>query len=510
MVESGDYRVPRFNGELRPDKPVLSYWLMSASLRVLGTTELAVRFWSPLATAVACFGTFLIGRLLFSARAGLWAMTILATTPMMFADGTAALADALLLAFTVLATLAFVMSLVRGPRPAHWLLLTFALAGAQLTKGPVGLLPLLTIGATAWFGRRQVPLRGGYALAAATAAAASLALFLAWFVPADRATAGELFRRGFHTHLVERSLQPLEGHGATDPLRYGAYLLYYPAVVVVGFFPWTLHLGGALSALGGRRVTGVLLWSWILPPVALMTLVATKVPHYVLSIWPALALAVAGALDAARSGHLTRRDERWMRFGAWLHGGWVLACSALLIGGPRLAGRGADLAAGAVAAAILVIGAVVAIRAQMTRRYEASARAAALVAGAFLVWTAAVIVPRLDALKPVPPLARAVRERIEALPGGAPVAAFDYAEPTLHFYVGQAIGSLHDGPEVLRWAAEDGPGMLILTAGALARLEREHGPLGLERLAASRGFDFVKGRSVELVALERPARPVAP
>jgi len=457
MVESGDYLVPQFNGELRPDKPVAIYWLMSLSLRLLGPSEVAVRLWGPIATALACFCTFLIGRLLFGAHAGLWAMVVLATTPMMFVDGTAALVDGPLLACTTLATLAFVLTLVRGPRVWHWVMLTLALGAAQLTKGPVGLLPVATIAGTLWFGRRILRPGRGYVLAAGAAVGLSVLIFVAWFVPADRATAGELFRRAAGTHLAGRSIRALEGHGPSGGLQYVGYLAYYPAVIALAFFPWTLYLAGSLSALRPRRgshpAAGVILWSWILPAPILMTLVTTKIPHYVLSIWPALALAIGAALQASSRGELGSGDRRWMRLGIRVH--------------------------------------------------VSGARITAVSMAVFMIWFAAAIVPRVDALKPVPPLARAVRERTGAWPPQARVAAFGFAEPTLNFYIGRPIRVLEDPAAVDDWARRTEPGVLVLTRAALNELERDLGPLDLDAFATCSGFNFAKGREVELVALER-------
>jgi 4-amino-4-deoxy-L-arabinose transferase-like glycosyltransferase len=472
---------------------------MSVPLRLFGATETAVRLWGPVGTVVACFCTFLIGRLLFSARVGVWAMVVLATTPMMYVDGTVAMVDAVLLAFTVTATLAFVLSVVRGPRLWHWVLLTLALTGAQLTKGPVGLLPVLTIVATLWFGRRVLSLGRGYLLACGAAVVVSLALFLVWFVPADRATGGELFREAVGTHLIGRSLRAMEGHGATTPFQYMLYLVYYPAIAVAAFFPWTLYLGGSLSMIGrhrtGHPAAGVLLWSWILSTLALMSLVATKIPHYVLSIWPALALAVGAALE---NRDLARPDHVWMRAGSWSYGGFAVVCAAALIAGSW---KIAELTVvGAVGAAILLLAAVTAIRYQLTRRYVTGARFTAISMAVLMVWLSGAFVPRLDAFKPVPAIGRAVQERAQA---DAQIAAFGFEEPTLNFYVGRPIRFIDREDLVGHWARADGPGVLILTTEALDRIETAHGPLHLERFATSRGFNFVKGRSVELFALER-------
>src|SRR5262245_24564936 len=57
MLASHDYLVPTFNGEIRAQKPPFAYWLMTVSLRAFGRTELAVRFWSPIALAIAALAT---------------------------------------------------------------------------------------------------------------------------------------------------------------------------------------------------------------------------------------------------------------------------------------------------------------------------------------------------------------------------------------------------------------------------------------------------------------------
>jgi 4-amino-4-deoxy-L-arabinose transferase-like glycosyltransferase len=49
MLVRADWVMPTFNGQLRPDKPILFYWLLMASYRVFGMTSFAVRCWSALA-----------------------------------------------------------------------------------------------------------------------------------------------------------------------------------------------------------------------------------------------------------------------------------------------------------------------------------------------------------------------------------------------------------------------------------------------------------------------------
>src|SRR5690349_18040554 len=82
MASSGQWLYPTFNGELRPDKPILIYWLMAASVRAFGASEWAVRGWAPVALAVTAGLVWSIGRRFLSPSAALLAVLVLATAPL--------------------------------------------------------------------------------------------------------------------------------------------------------------------------------------------------------------------------------------------------------------------------------------------------------------------------------------------------------------------------------------------------------------------------------------------
>ena len=139
MLASGQYLVPTFNGELRPQKPILIYWLMTLSLGALGKSELAVRMWSPIAIAVAALATFAIGRRWWSPRVGLVAMVIVALTPLTLVEGVAATTDAVLLA-SITVAMAIVAQVLDRPRWWHAAALGVAFGAGLLTKGPVAVI----------------------------------------------------------------------------------------------------------------------------------------------------------------------------------------------------------------------------------------------------------------------------------------------------------------------------------------------------------------------------------
>lgn len=82
MIRSHNYFLPTINGVVDFDKPLLSHWLMVASVRIGGLNETMLRLPGALAAAGTVFIVFLIGRRLFSARTALFAGLILVTSPM--------------------------------------------------------------------------------------------------------------------------------------------------------------------------------------------------------------------------------------------------------------------------------------------------------------------------------------------------------------------------------------------------------------------------------------------
>ncbi len=504
MVRSGNLLYPTFNGELRPDKPILIYWLMTLSVQAIGPSELAFRCWSALGGALACLFTFVIGRRILSARAGITAMLILASSPLFAVEAMAATTDAVLLAAITGAMAAFVVLLeAEGMnRILATLGLAAALAVGQLTKGPPGLvIPLLIMTGGLWFagGANGRPPRIGLNIAAA--AMFSLAVFAAWAVPANWATGGRLADAGIGHHVFRRMIEPLEGHGG-HPLW---YLGYYLPVVLIGFLPWIVHLPGSMRALvsgeiGGGWVRSLLL-TWIVLPIVVFSLVASKLPHYLLPIWPALALAVAGTLDAARGGVLGGPTLTWLGGGVWLYGpvaGLVLIgvlVSAVMapVGGLR-------------GPAFVLVGTLAVVTAfgvycQLRGRPWASTAvlvSAMLSAQAMIgLWFG----PRIDRLKPVPGLAVAIRQATGA---EIPVASHAFAEPSLVFYLGRSpLAVLPSRASVLAWAGEAGPGVLVIPRQVLDRVVVQHGDLPLTEIASSTGLNIGNGDWVDLVALGR-------
>src|SRR5438045_8325593 len=72
MIERGDYIVPRFNNQLRLDKPPLAYWAQIASYRIFGESDFAARFPSAIAAALIDLSIFAWGSRLGGEGVGWW------------------------------------------------------------------------------------------------------------------------------------------------------------------------------------------------------------------------------------------------------------------------------------------------------------------------------------------------------------------------------------------------------------------------------------------------------
>ena len=362
MHATGDWIVPTFNGRLRVEKPALVNWLHLAGFAVAGVNETGARIGSALLTVATCLLVWRIGTVLFRPAAGCWAGIAMATCLWTGVGGRAATPDAPLVFFTTLALWLFVRAARVPTANGHgWrdapVRLPFGAAAAigvacglaALTKGPVGVVPpLAALGLFAWWQASLDPARCGSlptrTLAALAAAcrgvrplvilAACLTVAAPWYTAVGLRTDGAWPQGFFLVHNVGRFAAPMEGHT-------GSPLIYYPAVILVGMFPWSMAAAligahGIRTVRTGGDAVGVrLLACWALAWVVPFSLAATKLPGYVWPAYPAFAL-LTGLFFADWVRVPAPTTDRWMRLA------WVLlaaAGGALAVGLPLVARR---------------------------------------------------------------------------------------------------------------------------------------------------------------------------
>lgn len=521
MVKSGDYLVPTFNEGLRPDKPAGIYWLMSVGYKLFGLTEVAFRLPSILGITGAAFLTYLVGRRLFNERVGYRAMIFYATAAMVAYMATASTADGAMNGLITLSLWCFV-ELIHGRRKLPLLILmAAALSMGQLVKGPVALaVPLLSMITMGVIGARTGAFKLPRAvwLGIGAAALVSIAAFLAWAIPANNATGGALMDDGLKKHVVERATSAMEDHGGSSVLTYILWLPFYLPVILVAFMPWTMHLlvGASVTFngdIGGRRQQAVII-GWVLPTFVLMTVVATKLPHYILPIFPGLALMCAAAIDPINRDRLSDADRKLLRLGRFLSvpilvgvgGGALTAAVFSFIREDFTALRVPGLVMGA-----LLIGLAVSQSLYLRKgRSRQATHAAALALPLLLLIVCFGLLPAVESMiKPSRPLADAAKAA--GLPDDAAVALCGFNEASLVFYLDRPIGNPVDfvpkPADVAAWAQQPGPGLLVITQQRLDKVRELDPAFKLETLFESDTINYSSGTRdpKRLLALKRGA-----
>jgi len=359
MHASGDWIVPTFNGRLRIEKPALVNWLHLAGFAVAGVNETGARLGSALLTIGTCMLTGGIAGRLFRPEVGIWAGLAMATCLWTAVAGRAATPDAPLAFFTTLALWLFVRGGlpegttpegIRGPvrLPAATALgIGVACGLGILAKGPVGLaLPLGAFMLFAWWLEPSAPERGtaGFGLASIrgrlsavlpawrglrglSIVAVAVAVAAPWYVLVGLRTDGEWLRGFLLVHNVGRFVTPMEGHSGS--------LLYYPVMLLVGTFPWSMawipavqHAAGNLRRTDrpDERIGTLLLAAWLVAWLVPFTLAGTKLPGYIWPAYPALA-GLTGLFVADWIRRPSAATDGWMRLG------WAcLAASGVALG----------------------------------------------------------------------------------------------------------------------------------------------------------------------------------
>lgn len=103
MMLTGDYLVPRFNGQLRPDKPPLLYWLMQISYWLVDVNELGARLPSVVCGTLTLFVVYWIAGRRFGRLTGILAALMLASNALFIAESRLATADATMILFNTMA-----------------------------------------------------------------------------------------------------------------------------------------------------------------------------------------------------------------------------------------------------------------------------------------------------------------------------------------------------------------------------------------------------------------------
>jgi 4-amino-4-deoxy-L-arabinose transferase-like glycosyltransferase len=290
----GDWITPHENFHPVLDKPIFFYWLIAIAYKLFGVSEWAARLPSALA-AVGCLALVYHFALIRWGRwPALWSALILLTSVEFFLLARIVIFDTTLSFFLTLSLCAFYEAAhaENAKRRRSWcLLLYLALAVATLIKGLIGIVVpgmvifcylLLT---HQWALLRRIQLVSGALL--------FLMIVLPWYFLAEKENPGYLRYFFWAEHF---------GRFVTDEFDRGEPWYYFIGVGLIGFLPWTLLLPLVGKFAWTRTWTKkfddkiVFLLLWAVLPFVFFSLSKSKLPHYILPIFPPLAMLTALAL----------------------------------------------------------------------------------------------------------------------------------------------------------------------------------------------------------------------
>ncbi len=304
MLEMKNFITPHYNYLPFYEKPIMIYWMMSASYSLFGVHEWVARLPSALCAIATSGIVFSMSRYFVSREVALNAAIVLATSPLFAVVGMLALTDMPLCCFFTTSMLIFFRRL-NGDRSAILWLGYASLALAVLTKGPLPIALaamvfaaylLLTSGANlkkpAWYWRQILQLEPFKGMAI------TLGLALPWFVAESIVTHGDFFQEFFIRQNLGR-LGGLVNHVMP-------FWFYFP-VIILGTCPWiifhflvpqmTIKLLTKRSISLPENALALFCLCWSAVVFVFLTIVKTKLATYILPVVPPIAIIVATYFD---------------------------------------------------------------------------------------------------------------------------------------------------------------------------------------------------------------------
>jgi 4-amino-4-deoxy-L-arabinose transferase-like glycosyltransferase len=288
----GDWVTPYENFLPTLDKPVFFYWLVAISFKLFGLSEWSARLPSALAALGCIFLVYRFARLQWGLQEGLWSSLVLITSLEFFLFSRIVIFDMTLTFFISLALFSFyAVTQTDDPRAGkrHCLLMYAAMGAGTLVKGPIALVLsgmiifFYLLVTRKWFLLRRLNIPLG--------AIVCFAVVAPWYLWVEARNPGYLRYFLWEEHFV-RYLTP---HFSRTKSWY-----YFFLVLGIGFLPWSFFIPVTAKNLWNRTFTGanLFLTLWVILPFAFFSASNAKLPHYILPIYPALAILTGQAVAA--------------------------------------------------------------------------------------------------------------------------------------------------------------------------------------------------------------------
>ncbi|MEH1826154.1 MAG: glycosyltransferase family 39 protein [Nostoc sp.] len=302
IYRTGNWLYPTIQGEPFLLKPPLMQWLIACCYHLGGVQEFTTRLPGAVLTALGVPLLYLVGRLAFKqSLPALFAALVYLTMLPVVRHGRLAMLDGMTISFFLL--LLFCLLKARQNRK-YALGVGFCLGLIILTKGMIVLL-LGAIACLFLLADRQLPLLKspylwvGILLGNAPA--------IAWYIAQWQHYGNTFLEVHFQAQAFDRLVQTVEGNSGP--------VWYYLLELLKYGFPWLLFIPGGLYLAWKERhhTWGSLVLLGTIIYLGTISLMRTKLPWYVMPVYPFLALAI-GARFSEIWQHGNFRVRTWTIF----------------------------------------------------------------------------------------------------------------------------------------------------------------------------------------------------
>ncbi|MEA5616315.1 glycosyltransferase family 39 protein [Cronbergia sp. UHCC 0137] len=314
---------PTLGGEPYYNKPPLIHWLIAGTYSLGGVNEWTTRLPSAVLTALGVPLLYLVGCLVFSqSLPAFFAALVYMTMLPVVRHGRLAMLDGATITFFLLLLFYFLQA---RKNPIYALGVGFSLGLITLTKGMI-VLPLGGIAGLFLLLNKQLFLvKNPYLWIGLIL---GNALPCAWYIAQWQHYGGDFLEINFQAQTFARLVQSVEGHSGPP--------WYYLIEIIKYGFPWLLFLPGGLYLAWKKRNTswGSLILIGVIVYLATISLMKTKLPWYVMPIYPFLALAIG--VNLSEIWHKYKFNVRlWTGFFAFLSVAGLGGCIYFIIVEPQ-------------------------------------------------------------------------------------------------------------------------------------------------------------------------------
>jgi hypothetical protein len=311
----GDWLTPHENFLPVLDKPMAFYWVIAGAYKLFGVSEWSARLPSALAALGCLFLLYRFARIYDGVWVARWGMLILLTSLEFFLLARVVILDMVLTFFVTLTLMSFYSAVQAGDqRTRRWScwLMYVALALGTLVKGLAGLVvPGMIMFFYLFLTRKWRLLRE---LHLSTGAVIYLVLTVPWYAWAGAENPGYLRYYLWEEHF---------NRFWTDEFKRSQGWYYYFLVLAVGFLPWTTVLPLTIRRLWRKMDDkSLFLAVWAAIPFIFFSASHSKLPHYLLPVYPPLAILTAQTVVAVFSSAASAPRSL---FSVWA------VCAALLL-----------------------------------------------------------------------------------------------------------------------------------------------------------------------------------